>query len=59
MPSYMDLICCIITGFLGYEVYIDENGDAEGNFIFLTLEYDEDAIIYESYMLYYYRCPRL
>ena len=42
MPSYMNLICCIITGVLGYEVYIDENGDAEGNYTLLTLEYDED-----------------
>ena len=59
MATDWDLICCIISGVLGYEVYIDENGDAEGNYILLTLEYDEDVIIYESYMLYYYRCPRL
>ena len=59
MATDWDLICCIISGVLGNEVYIDENGDAEDNYTLLTLEYEEDGHRLGSNMLHYFRCPRL
>ena len=36
-------VLCSFPGILGYEVYVDKNGDAEGNYTVLSFNVEQDA----------------